>query len=237
MKKISILIPCYNEENTILRIIRKVTDTNLNYKVQKEIIIINDGSTDSTSLIIEEISKMFPENLKIIHNKNNQGKGVSIANGIKEASGEIVIIQDADMEYDPSDYNKLITPIIEGYADVVYGSRFTGDGPHRVLFFWHRIGNKFLTFCSNVTTGLNLTDMETGYKVFKTEILKKITLKEKRFGFEPEITAKISKIKGIRIYETGISYFGRTYSEGKKIMWKDGFRALFCIIRYSLARL
>ncbi|HMT74554.1 MAG TPA: glycosyltransferase family 2 protein [Chitinophagaceae bacterium] len=236
MKKVSIIIPCFNEEKTISQIIQKVIAAELPLNLQKEIIVINDGSIDSTKEILTENRKQYPEIIKIITNNKNQGKGISITKGLKETEGEILIIQDADLEYDPKDYDKLINPILYGNADVVYGSRFIGDGPHRVLFFWHRIGNKLLTFCSNMTTGLNLTDMETGYKVFKTEILKRICLKEKRFGFEPEVTAKISKIRGIRIYETGIAYYGRTYAEGKKINWKDGFRALFCIFKYSLVR-
>jgi glycosyltransferase involved in cell wall biosynthesis len=170
----------------------------------------------------------------VIHHATNMGKGASLRSAIEKISGDIVIVQDADMEYDPDDYNKLLYPIITGHADVVYGSRFMGSGPHRVLFFFHTLGNKFLTFLSNLFTGLNLTDMETGYKMFRAEILKQVIIKENRFGFEPEITARISRIKNIRIYEVGIAYYGRTYTDGKKINWTDGFRAIWCILKYNI---
>ena len=224
---ISIILPVFNEEKTIGHVIRKL----LLLSVQKEIIVINDGSTDSTPNILKEFRGN--NSLKILEHKKNRGKGAAIRTGIKEAQGEFLIIQDADLEYDPQEYPKLIAPIIDGKADAVYGSRFLGEGPHRVHLFWHYVGNRFLTILSNMFTNLNLTDMETCYKVFKTDIIKKIELKEKGFGIEPEITAKISKAK-CRVYEVGISYFGRSYNEGKKINWKDGFKAIYCIIKYGV---
>ena len=226
--KLSILIPCYNEEKTIKIILNKVKN---NIKPTDEVIIIQDFSTNKT----RDISKneLANNTIKIIYTKKNYGKGYSIREGIKIATGDIILIQDADLEYNPNDYEKLIDPIKKNIADVVYGSRFIGSEQRRVLFFWHSIGNKFLTLLSNMTTNLNLTDMEVCYKAFKSEILKNIKLEENRFGFEPEITAKIAR-KKLRIYETGISYFGRTYQEGKKITWKDGFRAIFCIFKYSI---
>ena len=226
--KTSILIPCYNEEKTIEKIINKILDLkDLNF----EIIIVDDNSTDSSRIIID--TKLKDKIHKLILNDNNYGKGYSIRKGIEAATGEILIIQDADLEYDPKDYQKLLEPIKLGVADVVYGSRFIGSEKKRVLYFWHTIGNKFLTLISNIFTNLNLTDMEVGYKVFKTDIIKNIVLKENRFGFEPEITAKIAK-KNLRIYEVGISYFGRKYVDGKKITWKDGFSAIRCILKYNL---
>jgi glycosyltransferase involved in cell wall biosynthesis len=235
INKISIIVPAYNEESTINIIADKLLNLYLVNNIKKEIIIINDCSTDKTDYLIQNIIQLNPtaEIIYIKHEKN-LGKGAAIHSGIKNATGDYLIIQDADLEYDPSEINKLLKPILDGYADVVYGSRFIGGAPHRILFFWHTIGNKFLTFLSNFFTNLNLTDMETCYKLFKTSIIKNISLQEKRFGFEPEITSKISKIKGIRIYEVGISYYGRTYLEGKKINWKDGFKAIYCIIRYNL---
>ena len=228
--KISIIIPCYNEENSIESVVNKI----LNLKdFNSEIIIIDDYSTDSSRDIIEK--KLNDKVGKIILNEKNFGKGYSIREGIKEASGDIILIQDADLEYSPDDYKKLIKPISGGYADVVYGSRFIGSSEKRVLYFWHTIGNKILTLLSNIFTNLNLTDMEVCYKVFKSEVIKNLDLKENRFGFEPEITAKIAK-KNLRIYEVGISYFGRKYSEGKKITWKDGVSAIRCIIKYNLFR-
>jgi glycosyltransferase involved in cell wall biosynthesis len=226
--KLSILIPCYNEEKTIKIILNKVKN---NIKPTDEVIIIEDFSTDKTRDILK--NELANNTFKIIYNKKNYGKGYSIREGIKIATGDIILIQDADLEYNPNDYEKLIDPIKKNIADVVYGSRFIGSEQRRVLFFWHSIGNKFLTLLSNMTTNLNLTDMEVCYKAFKSEILKNIKLEENRFGFEPEITAKIAR-KKLRIYETGISYFGRTYQEGKKITWKDGFRAIFCIFKYSI---
>ncbi len=235
INKISIIVPAFNEESTISIIADKLLNLYLVNNIKKEIIIINDCSTDKTDYLIQNIIQLNPtaEIIYIKHEKN-LGKGAAIHSGIKNATGDYLIIQDADLEYDPSEINKLLKPILDGYADVVYGSRFIGGAPHRILFFWHTIGNKFLTFLSNFFTNLNLTDMETCYKLFKTSIIKNISLQEKRFGFEPEITSKIAKIKGIRIYEVGISYYGRTYLEGKKINWKDGVKAIYCIIRYNL---
>ena len=229
-KKISIIIPCYNEENSIEQIVDKVIQV---VSSPYEIIIIDDFSTDKTRFILE--NKLKNKIDKLILNPSNLGKGYSLRQGISEASGEIILIQDADLEYDPNDYKKLIEPIEEGYADVVYGSRFTGAQNKRVLYFWHMVGNKFLTFLSNMFTNLNLTDMEVGYKVFKSDVLKNIKLYEDRFGFEPEITAKIAR-KNLRVYEVGISYHGRKYSEGKKITWRDGFSAIRCIVLYGLIK-
>ena len=226
--KLSIIIPCYNEQSTIKEIVQKI---NLQTNINKEIIIIDDHSSDRTREILEK--EVRNEVNQIIFNDKNYGKGYSIRKGIENASGDCILIQDADLEYDPNDYDKLLSPIIHGDADVVYGSRFIGNDERRVLYFWHTIGNKFLTLLSNMLSNLNLTDMEVGYKLFKTDVLKNIVLKENRFGFEPEITAKISK-KNIKLYEVGISYFGRKYTEGKKITWKDGFSALRCILKYNL---
>lgn len=235
INKISIIIPAYNEEATISTVIDKLLNLTFINNIKKEIIIVNDCSFDYTEKLILDIIKRNEE-VEIVYFKHekNSGKGAAIHTGIKNATGDYLIIQDADLEYDPNEINKLLKPVIDGYADVVYGSRFIGGSPHRILFFWHTIGNKFLTFLSNLFTNLNLTDMETCYKLFKTSIIKNITLNEKRFGFEPEITTKIARIKNIRIYEVGISYYGRTYAEGKKINWKDGFRAIYCIVRYNL---
>lgn len=201
--------------------------------ISKQIIVINDCSEDNTENIVLSFKKSNPEvDLKYFKHEKNSGKGSAIHTGIKNATGDFIIVQDADLEYDPNEMNVLLKPVLDGFADVVYGSRFIGGNPHRILFFWHSKGNKFLTFVSNMFTNLNLTDMETCYKLFKSEIIKKIDLKEKRFGFEPEVTAKIAKIPDIRIYEVGISYYGRTYKEGKKINWKDGLSALYCILKY-----
>ena len=228
--KVSIIIPCYNEQSTIKEIINKI---NSQSNIEKEIIVIDDFSDDKTREILENDLK---NNIhKIILNDRNYGKGYSIKKGIESASGDCIIIQDADLEYDPTDYKKLLDPIINDVADVVYGSRFIGTSERRVLYFWHTIGNKLLTLLSNIFSNLNLTDMEVGYKVFKSNVLKEINLVENRFGFEPEVTAKIAK-KNIRIYEVGISYFGRKYSEGKKITWKDGFSAIRCIVKYNLLK-
>lgn len=235
MKKLSILIPAYNEEKTIIPILEELKNLALDFSLEKEILIIDDHSTDKTGeLITEFITKNREIDINYFRQETNLGKGAAIHKGIEIASGDFIIIQDADLEYDPDEYNHLLRPVLEGKADVVYGSRFMGGNPHRILFFWHSIGNKFLTFLSNAFTNLNLTDMETCYKLFRADILKSLTLKEKRFGFEPEVTAKISRIPGIRIYEVGISYYGRTYAEGKKINWKDGLRALWCVFKYNI---
>lgn len=228
--KISIIIPCFNEEKTIEEIINRIIEQK---EIDKEIIVIDDFSSDHTRKILKE--KLEVKIDKLILNERNFGKGYSIREGIKHAGGDCILIQDADLEYDPNDYKRLIKPIEKGVADVVYGSRFIGSEEKRILYFWHMIGNKFLTILSNMFTNLNLSDMEVGYKVFRSEVLKKIDLKENRFGFEPEVTAKISKIN-LRIYEIGINYYGRKYSEGKKITWRDGFSAIRCILFYNLFR-
>ncbi len=233
--RLTIIIPFYNEEQFISLILEKVTDVTLPYNINKEIIIVNDASEDGSAKAAKEfIRNHKDQRIILIEHETNQGKGAAIQSGIKKATGEALIIQDADLEYDPVEYNLLLQPIIKGVADVVYGSRFAGGNPHRILFFWHSIGNKLLTLLSNFFTNLNLTDMETCYKMFRAEIIQGLTLKEKRFGFEPEVTARISMIPGIRIYEVGISYYGRTYKEGKKINWKDGFHAIYCIFRYNM---
>jgi glycosyltransferase involved in cell wall biosynthesis len=233
--KLSIIVPAYNEANTIHLILDKIKSVELLNNIQKEIIIVNDCSTDTTEDSIKQyIESNYSLNMRYLKHEINQGKGAAIHTGIKHATGEYLIIQDADLEYNPEEYNILLKPVIDGYADVVYGSRFMGGKPHRILFFWHSIGNKFLTFLSNMLTNLNLTDMETCYKLFKTDLVQGFQLKEKRFGFEPEVTARISRVPNIRIYEVGISYYGRTYAEGKKINWKDGFRAIYCIVKYNL---
>ena len=232
--KISVIIPCYNEEHTILKVIRLVHESLNRYEY--EIILVDDASKDNTKMILEEYSRS-DEKLEVKYHDINSGKGAALRTGFNAAIGDVVIIQDADLEYDPSDYGKLIKPIQEGKADIVYGSRFKSGDAGRILYFWHQIGNMFLTLLSNMFTNLNLTDMETGYKVFRKEVLDQITMEENRFGFEPEITAKISKIRPrVKIYEVGISYYGRTYEEGKKITWIDGFRAIYAILKYNLFR-
>lgn len=234
-KSLTIIVPAYNEEKTICNILDRIKAVELIKNLKKEIIVVDDFSSDLTLTKVQSYINDHPGlNIKVLIHNSNQGKGSAIHTGIDKATGDFIIVQDADLEYDPHEYNILLKPMLDGVADVVYGSRFIGGQPHRILFFWHSIGNKFLTFLSNMFTNLNLTDMETCYKLFRSDIIKGIPLKEKRFGFEPEVTAKISKIKHIRIYEVGISYYGRTYREGKKINWKDGFRALYCILKYSI---
>ena len=228
--KISVIIPCFNEENTIIEILKKVNNQKKNFNI--EIIISDDGSTDSTINLLDKNAELYDE---LVKNKNNSGKGSAIKKGLELTKGDIIIFQDADLEYNPSEFPKLLKPILDGDADVVYGSRFKSGDAARVIYFWHRLGNLILTFLSNMFTNLNLTDMETCYKVFRIEVLNQIRIEENRFGIEPEITAKISKIRPrLRIYEVGISYYGRTYDEGKKITYKDGFRAIYAIIKYNL---
>ncbi len=228
--KLSVVVPCFNEKATIRELVEAVR--NSSYE-DKEIIVVDDCSTDGTrELLKEEISPLVD---KVLYHDINRGKGAALRTGIQAATGDIVIIQDADLEYDPNQYSYIVKPIVDDKADVVYGSRFLGGAPHRVLYFWHRVGNGFLTFVSNMFTNLNLTDMETCYKAFRRNLIQEIRIEEDRFGFEPEITAKIAKT-GCRVYEVGIAYHGRTYSEGKKIGWKDGFRALYCIIKYNVFR-
>ncbi|MGZ3812620.1 MAG: glycosyltransferase family 2 protein [Mucilaginibacter sp.] len=235
IEKLSIIIPAYNEGNTIHLILNKIKSVKLIDNIQKEIIIVNDFSKDHTEKAINEYREANPElNIKYYKHNLNKGKGAALHTGIAKATGEYLIIQDADLEYDPNEYNDLLKPICAGFADVVYGSRFIGSNPHRILFFWHTIGNNFLTFLSNMFSNLNLTDMETCYKLFDTKLIQSIKLTEKRFGFEPEVTQKIARVPKIRIYEVGISYYGRTYEDGKKIGWKDGVRAIYCIFKYGL---
>ncbi len=235
IKKLSIIIPVYNEAATINLILDRIQEVKLIKNIEKELIIVNDCSTDNTAQVVQAYMSATPQLIiKYLQHTINQGKGAAIHTGIDQATGEYLLVQDADLEYDPGEYNSLLKPVIMGGADVVYGSRFMGGNAHRILFFWHTIGNRFLTLLSNYFNNLNLTDMETGYKLFRTGIIQRLYLHENRFGFEPEVTAKIAMVPGIRIYEVGISYYGRTFAEGKKIGWKDGFKAIYCILKYSL---
>ncbi len=233
--KLSVIVPAYNEARTIHLILDRVAEVRLIADIEKELILVNDCSTDNTEAVLLDYIKTHPElNMQYVKHEVNMGKGAAIHTGIQRATGQYLVIQDADLEYDPEEFNFLLKSVVRGDADVVFGSRFLGGNSHRILFFWHSIGNKFLTRLSNMFTNLNLTDMETCYKLFRTDIIQAIKLEEKRFGFEPEVTAKIARVPKVRIYEVGISYYGRTYEEGKKIGWKDGFRAIWCILKYNL---
>jgi glycosyltransferase involved in cell wall biosynthesis len=237
INKLSVIIPVFNEERYITSILEKINRVELIESVKLELIIVDDFSSDCTKARIEEFINSHPDiSITFIRHDRNRGKGAAIHTGIAMATGEFLVIQDADLEYDPAEYNDLLKPVINGFADVVYGSRFMGSNPHRILFFWHTVGNRFLTFLTNMFSNLNLTDMETCYKLFDSRMIKSLKLREKRFGFEPEVTIKMSRIPGVRIYEVGISYYGRGYEEGKKIGWKDGVRAVYCILKYGLFR-
>jgi glycosyltransferase involved in cell wall biosynthesis len=229
MYTLSVIIPCYNEKKTIAQLLQAVRAAPIDGKL--EVIVVNDGSQDGVEELLNTTLKPLIDVL--IHHPKNAGKGAAIHTGIKHATGDYVVIQDSDLEYNPQEYPKLLAPLLSGNADVVFGSRFAGGESHRVLYFWHSMGNKFLTLLSNMFTNLNLTDMETCYKMFKRHLIQNISLQERRFGFEPEVTAHLARIPDIRIYEVGISYYGRTYKEGKKIGWKDGFRAIYCIVKYG----
>ena len=234
-KKLTVIVPAYNEEKTITNILTKLNEVVLIGDIQKEIIVVNDCSRDNTEQMVQAFIANNPNcDIKYYKHEVNKGKGAALHTGIAKATGDYLIVQDADLEYDPNEFNLLVKPILDGFADVVYGSRFVGGRAHRILFFWHSIGNAFLTHLSNAFNNLNLTDMETCYKLFRRDIVQNLSLKENRFGFEPEVTAKIARVPDIRIYEIGISYYGRTYAEGKKINWRDGFRAIYCIVKYGL---
>lgn len=231
---LSIVVPVYNEAPTIHRVLDLLRELRLTNDIAKEIILVNDCSTDASAATIRAYAARYPEmGLQLLEHAMNQGKGAALHTGIRQATGDYIVIQDADLEYDPEEYNLMIKPILKGFADVVFGSRFMGGNPHRILFFWHSIGNQVLTFLSNMIADLNLTDMETCYKMFRRDILQGLHLRENRFGFEPEVTVKVARVPGVRIYEVGISYYGRTYAEGKKIGWRDGFRAIYCILKYG----
>ncbi|HLF65882.1 MAG TPA: glycosyltransferase family 2 protein [Saprospiraceae bacterium] len=235
MPTLSVIIPAYNEEKTIVTILDKVAKADLGTDMHLEMVVVNDCSRDNTEAVLNEWIASHPNvKLNYFRHEVNKGKGAALHTGIAKATGDFIIVQDADLEYDPNEFVLLLQPILDGHADVVFGSRFMGGKPHRILFFWHSLGNRFLTFFSNMFTNLNLTDMETCYKLFRSDIIKNLNLVEPRFGFEPEVTARVSRVPGVRIYEVGISYYGRTYAEGKKIGWRDGFRAIWCILKYNL---